>query len=58
MTIIVWTGITYGFEQDLLKFAFDGACGNVCYDIFPVPKHPNYVPTIHVANLARFEYIL
>ncbi|CAI6355856.1 unnamed protein product [Macrosiphum euphorbiae] len=25
-TIIVWAGLTYGFEQDLLQFAFDLAC--------------------------------
>jgi len=58
-TIVVWAGITYGFEQDLLKFAFDSACKNA-YDgdaSFPIPKSRNYVPVIHVENLARFRHV-
>lgn len=54
-TVIVWAGVTYGYEQDLLKFAFDSACKNS--DLFPIPKSKNLVPVMHVENLARFWHI-
>ncbi|CAI6375259.1 unnamed protein product [Macrosiphum euphorbiae] len=50
-TIIVWAGLTYGFEQDLLQFAFDSACKTT--DIFPIPNSQNHLPVIHVEDLAR-----
>ncbi|XP_060843441.1 uncharacterized protein LOC132923460 [Rhopalosiphum padi] len=50
-TIIIWSGLTYGFEQDLLQFAFDSACKTT--DLFPIPNSQNHVPVIHVENLAR-----
>ncbi|CAI6373494.1 unnamed protein product [Macrosiphum euphorbiae] len=50
-TIIVWAGLTYGFEQDLLQFAFDSACKTT--DIFPIPSSQNHLPVIHVEDLAR-----
>lgn len=56
MTIIVWSGLTYGFEQDLFKFAFDSACKNT--DTFPIPNSLNHVPVMHVENLARLVNIL
>jgi len=54
-TIVVWSGLTYGFEQDLLKFAFDSACKNT--NIFPIPKSQNHLPVVHVGNLARLYII-
>ncbi|XP_029347583.1 uncharacterized protein LOC100569374 isoform X1 [Acyrthosiphon pisum] len=50
-TIIVWAGLTYGFEQDLLQFAFDSACKTT--DVFPIPNSQNHLPVIHVEDLAR-----
>lgn len=52
-TVVIWTGLTYGFEQDLLNFAFDVACRNKNSDAFTIPNSQNYVPVIHVENLAR-----
>lgn len=54
-TVVIWAGITYGFEQDLLKFAFDSACTTT--DLFPIPNSRNHVPVIHVKDLARFGYL-
>lgn len=54
-TIVIWTGLTYGFEQDLLRFAFDSACKSS--DLFLIPSNLNFVPVIHVENLARFKHI-
>ncbi|KAL4098767.1 hypothetical protein QTP88_023306 [Uroleucon formosanum] len=50
-TIIVWAGLTYGYEQDLLQFAFDSACKTA--DLFPIPNSQNHLPVIHVEDLAR-----
>lgn len=52
-TIIIWSGITYGFEQDLLNFAFDSTCKNNNLFIYPIPTSQNYIPVMHVENLAR-----
>lgn len=56
MTIIIWTGLTYGFEQDLLNFVFESACKGTD-DMFLIPKNQNHVPVLHVENLARFIYL-
>lgn len=50
-TIVVWTGLTYGFEQDRLKFIFD-ALLNRSGELL-VPNSINHVPVTHVQNLAR-----
>ncbi|XP_025423039.1 uncharacterized protein LOC112692551 [Sipha flava] len=50
-SVIIWTGLTYGYEQDLLRFAFNSACQNT--DVFPIPNSQNYIPVIHIQNLAR-----
>lgn len=52
-TIIIWTGLTYGHEQDLLKFIFDSACRKD-NNVFLIPKSMNHVPVLHVENLTRF----
>lgn len=54
MTIIIWSGLTYGFEQDFFKFVFDSAC-NKDNDEFIIPKSHNHVPMLHVENLARYQ---
>ncbi|XP_025190267.1 uncharacterized protein LOC112590887 [Melanaphis sacchari] len=53
-TIVIWAGLTYGFEQDLLQFAFDSACKTT--DLFPIPNSQNHVPVIHVEDLARLVH--
>ncbi|VVC36925.1 P-loop containing nucleoside triphosphate hydrolase [Cinara cedri] len=55
-TIIIWSGLTYGFEQDLLNFAFDSACKNNDILVYPIPTNQNYVPVMHVENLARLVH--
>lgn len=54
-SVIIWTGVTYGYEQDLLRFAFNSACQNT--DVFPIPNSQNYIPVIHIQNLSKLGYI-
>ncbi|XP_044747008.1 adenylate kinase 7-like isoform X1 [Coccinella septempunctata] len=51
-TIVVCSGITYGFEENMLAFLFKRAWSNDQYlPIFETGS--NFVPLIHVADLAQ-----
>ncbi|XP_045464592.1 adenylate kinase 7-like isoform X2 [Harmonia axyridis] len=51
-TMVIFSGITYGFEEDMLAFLFKRAWSNDNY--LPIfGSGSNFIPLIHVADLAQ-----